>query len=45
VVAVPTSIGYGAAFQGVAALLSMLNSCSANVVQDAHGPPRGAGGG
>jgi pyridinium-3,5-biscarboxylic acid mononucleotide synthase len=32
VVAVPTSVGYGAAFQGVAALLSMLNSCSANVV-------------
>jgi NCAIR mutase (PurE)-related protein len=32
VIAVPTSIGYGAAFQGVAALLTMLNSCSANVV-------------
>jgi NCAIR mutase (PurE)-related protein len=32
VVAVPTSIGYGAAFQGVAPLLTMLNSCSANVV-------------
>jgi pyridinium-3,5-biscarboxylic acid mononucleotide synthase len=32
VVAVPTSIGYGAAFGGVAALLTMLNSCSANVV-------------
>jgi NCAIR mutase (PurE)-related protein len=32
VVAVPTSIGYGAAFRGVAPLLTMLNSCSANVV-------------
>jgi NCAIR mutase (PurE)-related protein len=32
VVAVPTSVGYGAAFQGVAPLLTMLNSCSANVV-------------
>lgn len=31
VVAVPTSIGYGASFQGVAALLSMLNSCAAGV--------------
>jgi pyridinium-3,5-biscarboxylic acid mononucleotide synthase len=27
VIAVPTSIGYGASFQGVAALLAMLNSC------------------
>lgn len=32
VIAVPTSIGYGAAFHGVAALLTMLNSCSANVL-------------
>jgi len=32
VVAVPTSIGYGAAFAGVAPLLTMLNACSANVV-------------
>lgn len=32
VVAVPTSVGYGAAFAGVAPLLTMLNSCSANVV-------------
>jgi NCAIR mutase (PurE)-related protein len=32
VVAVPTSVGYGAAFSGVAPLLTMLNSCSANVV-------------
>jgi pyridinium-3,5-biscarboxylic acid mononucleotide synthase len=31
VIAVPTSIGYGASFGGVAALLSMLNSCAANV--------------
>ena len=31
VIAVPTSVGYGAAFQGVAALLGMLNSCSPNV--------------
>lgn len=28
VIAVPTSIGYGASFQGLAALLAMLNSCS-----------------
>jgi NCAIR mutase (PurE)-related protein len=32
VIAVPTSVGYGAAFQGVAPLLTMLNACSANVV-------------
>lgn len=31
VIAVPTSVGYGAAFGGVAALLGMLNSCSPNV--------------
>lgn len=31
VIAVPTSTGYGAAFGGVAALLSMLNSCAAGV--------------
>jgi NCAIR mutase (PurE)-related protein len=31
VIAVPTSIGYGAAFGGLAALLGMLNSCSSNV--------------
>lgn len=30
-IAVPTSIGYGASFQGVAALLGMLNSCAAGV--------------
>lgn len=32
VIAVPTSVGYGAAFGGLAPLLTMLNSCSANVV-------------
>jgi NCAIR mutase (PurE)-related protein len=32
VIAVPTSIGYGAHFHGVAALLGMLNSCASNVV-------------
>jgi hypothetical protein len=32
VVAVPTSVGYGASFQGLAALLTMLNSCAAGVV-------------
>ena len=32
VVAVPTSVGYGASFGGIAALLGMLNSCSAGVV-------------
>jgi hypothetical protein len=31
VIAVPTSIGYGASFQGLAALLSMLNSCASGV--------------
>jgi pyridinium-3,5-biscarboxylic acid mononucleotide synthase len=31
VIAVPTSIGYGASFNGVAALLGMLNSCASNV--------------
>ena len=31
VIAVPTSIGYGASFQGIAALLGMLNSCASNV--------------
>ena len=31
VIAVPTSVGYGAAFQGVSALLSMLNSCASGV--------------
>ena len=31
VIAVPTSVGYGAAFGGIAALLGMLNSCAAGV--------------
>jgi pyridinium-3,5-biscarboxylic acid mononucleotide synthase len=31
VVAVPTSVGYGANFKGVSALLTMLNSCASNV--------------
>jgi pyridinium-3,5-biscarboxylic acid mononucleotide synthase len=31
VIAVPTSIGYGASFNGIAALLGMLNSCASNV--------------
>jgi pyridinium-3,5-biscarboxylic acid mononucleotide synthase len=32
VIAVPTSIGYGAAFNGLAPLLTMLNACAANVL-------------
>ena len=32
VIAVPASVGYGASFGGVSALLAMLNSCSPNVV-------------
>lgn len=32
VIAVPTSVGYGASFQGLAALLTMLNSCSPGLV-------------
>jgi NCAIR mutase (PurE)-related protein len=31
VIAVPTSVGYGAAFGGIAALLGMLTSCASNV--------------
>jgi hypothetical protein len=31
VIAVPTSVGYGASFHGVAALLAMLNSCASGV--------------
>ena len=31
IIAVPTSVGYGAAFGGIAALLGMLNSCSPNI--------------
>ena len=32
IIAVPTSVGYGASFRGVAPLLTMLNSCSPGVV-------------
>jgi len=32
IIAVPTSCGYGASFQGLSALLTMLNSCSPGVV-------------
>ena len=32
VIAVPSSVGYGASFNGLAALLTMLNSCAAGVV-------------
>ena len=31
VIGVPTSVGYGASFNGLAALLGMLNSCASNV--------------
>ena len=31
VIAVPTSVGYGAHFDGLAPLLTMLNSCSSNI--------------
>ena len=31
IIAVPTSVGYGASFGGLAALLGMLNSCAPNV--------------
>ena len=31
VIAVPTSVGYGASFRGIAALLGMLNTCASNV--------------
>ena len=36
VIAVPTSVGYGASFGGVAALLGMLNSCASGVVGREH---------
>ena len=32
IIAVPTSVGYGASFNGLASLLGMLNSCASNVV-------------
>jgi NCAIR mutase (PurE)-related protein len=31
VIAVPTSVGYGAAFEGIAALLAMLSSCAPGI--------------
>jgi NCAIR mutase (PurE)-related protein len=31
VIAVPTSVGYGASFRGITALLAMLNSCASGV--------------
>lgn len=31
VIAVPTSVGYGASFEGLTALLAMLNSCASGV--------------
>lgn len=31
VIAVPTSVGYGASFEGLSALLAMLNSCATGV--------------
>jgi NCAIR mutase (PurE)-related protein len=31
IIGVPTSVGYGASFGGIAALLSMLNSCASGV--------------
>jgi NCAIR mutase (PurE)-related protein len=31
VIAVPTSVGYGASFNGIAALLTMLNSCASGI--------------
>ena len=31
VIALPTSVGYGAAFEGLAAVLTMLNSCATGV--------------
>ena len=36
VIAVPTSIGYGAAFEGLAALLGMLNSCASQRKRGQH---------
>ena len=36
VIAVPTSVGYGASFKGLAALLAMLNSCPGGVGRGQH---------
>ena len=43
VVAVPTPVGYGAAFEGLAALLTMLNSCAPGVAVVNIGNGFGAG--
>ncbi|MCL4782115.1 MAG: nickel pincer cofactor biosynthesis protein LarB [Bryobacterales bacterium] len=43
VIAVPTGVGYGASFQGLAALLTMLNSCASNVTVVNIGNGFGAG--
>lgn len=43
VIAVPTAVGYGASFQGVSALLTMLNSCASNVTVVNIGNGFGAG--
>ena len=43
VVAVPTTVGYGASFGGLAALLGMLNSCASNVTVVNIGNGFGAG--
>src|SRR5205807_598219 len=42
IVAVPTSVGYGASFGGIAALLAMLNSCAPGVTVDITRTTRGA---
>lgn len=43
VIAVPTEVGYGASFNGLAALLTMLNSCASNVTVVNIGNGFGAG--
>jgi len=43
VIAVPTPVGYGASFQGLSALLTMLNSCASNVTVVNIGNGFGAG--
>ena len=40
VIAVPTSVGYGASFGGITALLAMLNSCAIGMSQAYSTPPR-----
>jgi NCAIR mutase (PurE)-related protein len=43
VIAVPTGVGYGASFNGLSALLTMLNSCASNVTVVNIGNGFGAG--